>query len=99
MSDLPLAQISDELALDVEGDQVFHSSSKERLPFAFSHRFQLVLAKDNAQLSLFYTQDTPLSALLEVRRYTGVELPLHKLEKPQFEAKLTQAFQANSSEA
>ena len=35
----PLAQVSSDAALEVaEGDEFFHSTSKERLPFAFSHR-------------------------------------------------------------
>jgi general secretion pathway protein E len=95
----PLAQASQELALEVEGDEVFHSNSKERLPFTFAHRFQLVLAKQDELLSLFYTEATPIEAMLEARRYTGQDLPLFKLEKTTFEAKLTQAYQANSSEA
>ena len=95
----PLALASQELALEVEGDEVFRSNSKERLPFTFAHRFQLVLAQEDEQLALFYTETTPIEAMLEVRRYTGKELPLFKLEKTAFEAKLTKAYQANSSEA
>lgn len=96
----PLAQVSSELVLGLEdADEVFHSNSKERLPFAFSQRFQLVLAKEEGVLSLFYTEQTPVNAMFEVRRYTGGELPLIKLESNKLEAKLTQAYQANSSEA
>ncbi|NMH66161.1 type II secretion system ATPase GspE [Shewanella salipaludis] len=108
MSDIELAQgedlaaVSNELTLgmDAEGDEVFHSNSKERLPFAFAHRYEVVLARgEQDALSLFYTDNTPVAALLEVRRYAGVELPLVKIEANKFEAKLTQAYQANSSEA
>jgi general secretion pathway protein E len=95
-----LAQVSNDVTLELEdADEVFHSNSKERLPFAFSQRFRLVLAKEAGVLSLFYTDNTPLNAMLEVRRYTGAELPLIKLEVNKFESKLTQAYQANSSEA
>ncbi len=100
--DEELAQVSNELGLvsEEEADLLFHSNSKERLPFAFAHRFKVALAADeNNQLSLYYTQGTPLASLLEVRRYCGKELPLIKLEDTAFEARLTQAYQANSSEA
>lgn len=95
-----LSQVSNELGLEAEGDEVFRSSSKERLPFAFAHRHDVVLAPgETGELSLFYTSKTPLAAMLEARRYSGVDLPLVKLEVAKFEAKLTQAYQANSSEA
>ncbi|MBO2554881.1 type II secretion system ATPase GspE [Shewanella algae] len=97
-----LAQVSSELALvaEAESDELFHSNSRERLPFAFAHRYNLVLSKDpEERLTLYYTQATPLSVLFEVRRYAGQELPLHKLEANEFERYLTQAYQSNSSEA
>lgn len=97
-----LAQVSSELGLvsEAESDEVFHSNSRERLPFAFAHRFELVLDKGvGDKLTLYHTQATPLEAMLEVRRYTGQELALAVLEPNVFEAKLTQVYQANSSEA
>lgn len=97
-----LAQVSNELGLvsEAEADEVFHSTSKDRLPFAFAHRFNAALDKDeNGVLSLYHTTGTPLAALLEARRYSGQSLPLIKLEEIAFEARLTQAYQANSSEA
>nr|WP_144214445.1 type II secretion system ATPase GspE [Shewanella donghaensis] len=96
-----LAQVSTDLGLEAEelGDEVFLSNSRERLPFAFSHRFNLALAKEADALKLYYTSNTPLNAMLEVRRYAGEELVLCKLPLEDFEAKLTQTFQANSSEA
>ncbi|WP_076413958.1 type II secretion system ATPase GspE [Shewanella sp. UCD-KL12] len=108
MSNTQIPQ-SDELALvseevwqdaEIETDEEFRSDSRERLPFAFSHRFDVVLDKgvDDA-LTLYHTAKTPLEALLEVRRYTGRELPLVQLLAVEFEARLTQAYQANSSEA
>ncbi|MGS0682228.1 type II secretion system ATPase GspE [Shewanella sp. 125m-7] len=101
-TDEELAKVSNELGLvsEAEADLVFHSSSKERLPFAFAHRFKVALAADDdGELSLYHAPSTPLSALLEVRRYCGKELPLIKLEDVAFESRLTQAYQANSSEA
>jgi len=99
-----LAKVSDDLSISSELDtaEEFISTSKDRLPFAFAHRFNLVLAMPEGPdggLTLFYTSDTSLTALLEARRYSGRELPLVELLPAQFEAKLTQAYQANSSEA
>ncbi|ESE42214.1 type II secretion system ATPase GspE [Shewanella decolorationis] len=95
-----LSLVSNELGLEAEGDEVFRSSSKERLPFAFAHRHEVILAYgDDGALNLFYTAQTPLAAMLEARRYSGADLPLVLLEPGKFEAKLTQAYQANSSEA
>ncbi|MCA1898625.1 ATPase, T2SS/T4P/T4SS family, partial [Shewanella putrefaciens] len=106
MSEIQLSQVDDlslasnELGLDTEGDEVFRSNSKERLPFAFAHRHEVILAYgDTDELSLFHTAKTPLAAMLEARRYSGVDLPLVQLEAGRFEAKLTQVYQANSSEA
>ncbi|WOT07060.1 type II secretion system ATPase GspE [Shewanella youngdeokensis] len=98
--DEPLAKVSNELGLASETDEAFHSTSKERLPFAFAHRLNVALDKDeNGVLSLYYTTGTPIEALLETRRYCGKAVPLVKLEAMEFEARLTQAYQANSSEA
>ncbi len=96
-----LAKVSTDLGLEADelNDEVFVSTSRERLPFAFSHRFNLALAKETDALKLYYTSETPLDAMLEVRRYAGEELVLSKLPIDEFEAKLTQTFQANSSEA
>lgn len=97
-----LTQVSSELGLasETESDEVFHSSSRERLPFAFAHRYALVLDKDEHDaLTLYHTPTTPLAAMLEVRRYTGQELNIAQLDPIIFEAKLTQVYQANSSEA
>ncbi|GGI89477.1 type II secretion system ATPase GspE [Shewanella gelidii] len=96
-----LAKVSSDLGMVAEGeaDEVFHSDSKERLPFAFAHRHSLALATEHDQLTLYYTDSTPLEAMLEVRRYAVKELVLEKIPADVFEAKLTQVYQANSSEA
>lgn len=94
-----LAAVSEELGMDMETDEVFHSSNKERLPFAFAHRYNLVLQKLAEELTLCYTDNTPMSALLEVRRFTGKDLPLTVLSQTDFAETLTKVYQANSSEA
>ncbi|MGL6123049.1 MAG: type II secretion system protein GspE, partial [Shewanella sp.] len=51
-----LNQVSNDVGFDAEVDEVFRSSSKERLPFAFAHRHDVVLALgETGELSLFYT--------------------------------------------
>lgn len=103
-----LAQMTEELSLNVEpatGDDDFHSTRSDRLPFAFAHRFNVVLdnlvqdSNEIGELTLFYTANSPVEALLEVRRYSGQSLPLVELSVDEFELRLTQAYQANSSEA
>ena len=102
LDDTELSKVSTELGMDVEQqeDEVFHSSSKERLPFAFAHRHAVVLDKDaQDQLTLFHTPTTTAEMILEARRYAGESLKLVQLDNQQFEVRLTQAYQSNSSEA
>ncbi|QSX35568.1 type II secretion system ATPase GspE [Shewanella avicenniae] len=95
-----LAQVSDELgiATEVEADELY-AGNRERLPFAFAHRHGVLIADDGEDLALFYTARADISALLEAKRYAAKELKLIKIEEAQFEAKLTQTYQSNSSEA
>ena len=102
LDDTELSKMSTELGMDVEQqeDEVFHSSSKERLPFAFAHRHAVVLDKDaDDNLTLFHTPTTTAAMILEARRYAGEPLKLVELDNQQFEVRLTQAYQTNSSEA
>lgn len=95
-----LAEVTNAIAMEVDVDEVYHSSDKERLPFAFAHRYTVVLRQgENEPLSICYTESTPVLALLEVKRFTGADLPLVKLQPQEFEATLTKAYQANTSEA
>ncbi|MGB0893100.1 MAG: type II secretion system ATPase GspE [Parashewanella sp.] len=102
-ADNSLAQMSNELAVDMEqqDDEVFHSGSKDRLPFAFAHRHLVVMDKDKQTeaLTLYHTPSTSGEVMLEVLRYVGEALPLVELDNQQFEVRLTQAYQTNSSEA
>ena len=97
---IDLAEVSKELSMEVDADEVFHSSNKDRLPFAFAHRNTVVLLKTETEpLTIYYTESTPVTALLEVRRFTGSDLPLKRLKADNFEPTLTRAYQANTSEA
>ncbi len=89
-----------EMSVETEVDETLYSNNKERLSFAFANRFSLALDKaEEGKLTLFHVASTPFEALLEARRYVGKNVPLKQLEDSEFEAKLTQAYQANSSEA
>ncbi|WP_299009406.1 type II secretion system ATPase GspE [uncultured Shewanella sp.] len=89
-----------EMSVETEVDEVLYAENKERLSFAFANRFSLVLDKaEEGELTLYHVASTPFEALLEARRYVGKDLPLTLLEDSEFEAKLTQAYQTNSSEA
>ncbi|MFQ6372261.1 type II secretion system ATPase GspE [Shewanella sp. YIC-542] len=96
-----LLQASNELGLatEADSDELFHSASSERLPFAFAHRQGVVLSKEGEQLVLYYTARAAMSALLEARRYAACDLPLIKVDDATFENHLTQTYQSDSSEA
>ncbi|WP_133405260.1 type II secretion system ATPase GspE [Parashewanella tropica] len=96
-----LSQVTSEVNADIEQDgSEFHSETKDRLPFAYAHRHAVVLAvNEDKQLCLYHTPTSQAQILLEVRRYSGTDLPLIELDNQAFEMKLTQAYQSNSSEA
>ncbi|MGL4473099.1 MAG: type II secretion system ATPase GspE [Shewanella sp.] len=94
-----LADVNQDLLSEADIDAAYVSNSRDRLPFAFAHRFGVTLDKQDDKLTLFHRNDTPLAVLLEVRRYSGRTLPLIALHDDAFEARLTAAYQANSSEA
>lgn len=83
-------------------DLADHESSPEgsaRLPFGFAKRFHVLLDVDVEPHELYYTDLTPLSALAEVRRYSGKAFSLKKSKQADFETILTDSFQRDSSEA
>ncbi|QDF65399.1 type II secretion system protein GspE [Shewanella sp. SNU WT4] len=94
-----LADVNQDLLSEADIDAAYVSNSRDRLPFAFAHRFGVTLDKQDDKLTLFHRNDTSLAVLLEVRRYSGRTLPLVALHDDAFEARLTAAYQANSSEA
>ena len=71
------------------------------LSFSFARKNQVVLAiAENSGISLFYTDRTPVSALLEMqRRLLGEEISFHKLSQTAFEDKIQVSFanRSNSS--
>ncbi len=71
------------------------------LSFSFARKNQVVLAiAENSGISLFYTDRTPVSALLEMqRRLLEEEVSFHKISQEAFEDKIQVSFanRSNSS--
>ncbi len=74
-------------------------SAYRRLPFSFANRFNLVLEQGEAGLVLNYVEPLSLEALLEVRRVLAASFVTQAVSKDEFERKLTQVYQRDSSEA
>ncbi len=71
-----------------------------RLPFAFAKRHKVVLEVDaDKQAHLFHIGNLAPQALLEIRRAFGRPFTPHTLTIDEFEIKLTEAYQRDSSEA
>ncbi|MBA5762877.1 type II secretion system ATPase GspE [Vibrio sp. 404] len=70
-----------------------------RLPFSFAKRFNLVLEQTISGLTLYYVEPLAIEALLEVKRTMPANFTLQAVSNDEFEKKLTQAYQRDSSEA
>lgn len=71
-----------------------------RLPFAFAKRHQVVLDyTDDQQAVLYYSGELASQVMLEIRRALGTSFVPQALTVDEFESKLTQAYQRDSSEA
>ncbi|KJY82579.1 general secretion pathway protein GspE [Vibrio neptunius] len=70
-----------------------------RLPFSFANRSQLVLEPSEQGLVLYYVAPLAFEALIEVKRAVGEYFELREVSKEQFDSKLTEAYQRDSSEA
>lgn len=98
VSDLgTVAQNVAEEELDILQDE--HAHEAKRIPFSFAKRFSLFLDYNIEPHELYYTDETPLSALSEVRRFSGKPFVLKKSSQDDFETLLTDSFQRDSSEA
>lgn len=63
-----------------------------QLPFSFARRSGVLIEGSGATMSLSIRDDTPLTALAEVRRSIGRELPLQVLEPALFATRLAQTY-------
>ncbi len=101
MASTSLEDVADNVAEEVVDnlidDEFDENSSK--LPFSFAKRFHVLLDIQTIPHELYYTEETPVSAFMEVRRYSGKPFALKKLHKEEFESLLTDSFQRDSSEA
>ncbi|MFV0447425.1 MAG: type II secretion system ATPase GspE [Vibrio sp.] len=72
-----------------------------RLPFSFANRFKLVLEWDSTQAGacVYYVAPVSMVALAEVKRVVRGRFQLVALSASEFESKLTQVYQRDSSEA
>ncbi|MCG9597739.1 type II secretion system ATPase GspE [Vibrio sp. Isolate25] len=70
-----------------------------RLPFSFANRFKLVLEPTEQGLTLYYVAPLAFEALIEVKRVVGEQFELREVSKDEFDSKLTEAYQRDSSEA
>ncbi len=71
----------------------------EQLPFGFARRLGVLLEGAGETLNLSIRSDTPLTALTEVRRVTGRDLPVRVLEPAEFATRLASAYRVGQSAA
>ena len=69
------------------------------LPFGFARRHGVLLDGEGPTVSLVMRCDTPLTALAEVRRLCGRELPIQVLEPAQFATRLACVYRQGQSAA
>ena len=75
------------------------ASIVRRLPFSFANRFKMVLEWSQTSASVYYVAPVSISALAEVKRVVRGHFQLVELNASEFESKLTQVYQRDSSEA
>ncbi|MGF1905015.1 type II secretion system ATPase GspE [Aliivibrio salmonicida] len=81
-------------------DMLFpHSVAVLRLPFSFAKRHSVVIELRPEGWVLFYVTTPSPMVLCEIRRVCKSEFSLSQLEKEEFDTKVTQVYQRNSSEA
>lgn len=82
---------------DLDADKGLEDN--KQLPFSFAKRFSVLLDINTQPHDLYYTNETPMSAFAEIRRFSGEGFELKKTPQDDFEALLTDSFQRDSSEA
>lgn len=93
-----MSQVMDESLMLT--DQETSERPAFRLPFAFAKRHKVVLDYGfNQQAILYYSGELPSQVMLEIRRALGQGFTPQRLDANQFENKLTEAYQRDSSEA
>ncbi|CAM4088544.1 type II secretion system ATPase GspE [Vibrio neonatus] len=84
-------------------DEAFstYKAGTTRLPFGFAKRFSVVLEPNDKgdAYQLFYVDPMHTSTLLEVMRVSPLPIQLVEMDKHDFESKLSDSYQRDSSEA
>lgn len=71
----------------------------ERIPFGFARRFGVLAQEQNAQVIVWHKEGVTSDALMELQRYLIQDFRLQCIDDQEFERRLGQAYQADSSEA
>ncbi len=70
------------------------------LSYSFANKNKLLIANTEEGISLHYTEQTPVSALLELQRQlAGSEVKLEQLEPAQFDVEIQQAFSSHGQQS
>jgi len=80
----------------IVADEAAGSANRFQLPFAFANRYRLMVDVSDGQPVCLYTDQTPLSALLEMRRYLDTELTFEKVSGEHLELSLGRYYQQSS---
>ncbi|WP_286234422.1 type II secretion system ATPase GspE [Thalassotalea sediminis] len=98
MSDSSLDSISD--SASAETNVVANETlTFAQLPFGFAKRHSVLVSKDGDDVTLYCVESVSEHVLLEVRRVIQQRFELVFLSPEQFEMRLTNAYQRDSSEA
>jgi general secretion pathway protein E len=82
-----------------EDTQIADSQPYQQLSFGFAKRHSVLLDMQAEPPILYYTNATPFEVFAEVRRFAKQSFNLERVEQDQFESRLTNAFQRDSSAA
>lgn len=81
-----------------DDSNIISDEIKRTLPFSFARRFDLLLSYNHQGEGLLWYKGQPsVAALMEVRRFSGSSLSLIALDEPEFEQKLADHYQQDSS--
>lgn len=80
---------------EVVGEEEFSSSE---FSFAFAKRHQVLLERTDDSTTIYYSDATVLSGLMEARRFVGQDTPLVLLSADDFERDLTIKYQHDTSQ-
>lgn len=98
MSDTPLDSALDGIEAQDELP-VVEEARPTRLPFAFAKRTQVLLEQHNGELVANFAGEPNLEVFAEVTRFAGQQPKFIAISQEQFNQRLTEKYQRDSSEA